>query len=31
MPMGKKKQEAPFTGLWHIASVSGWDEDYCNE
>ena len=29
--MGKKKQESPFTGLWHIASMSEWDEDYINE
>ena len=31
MPMGKKKQKSPFTGLWHIVSMSGWDEDYFNE
>jgi hypothetical protein len=31
MPMGKKKQETPFTDLWHIISMSGWDEDYFNE
>ena len=31
MPMGKKKQESLFTGLWHIVSMSGWDEDYFNE
>lgn len=29
--MAKKKQESPFTGLWHIVSMSGWDEDYFNE
>jgi hypothetical protein len=21
MPMAKKKQESPFTGLWHIVSM----------
>jgi hypothetical protein len=31
IPMGKKKQESPFTGLWHIVSMSAWDEDYFNE
>src|ERR1051326_617363 len=31
MPMAKKKQESPFTGLWHVVSMSGWDEDYFNE
>jgi hypothetical protein len=31
MPMGKKKQESLFTGLWHIVSMSGWDEDYFSE
>ncbi len=29
--MAKKKHESPFTGLWHIVSMSGWDEDYFNE
>ena len=29
--MGKKKQESLFTGLWHIVSMSEWDEDYFNE
>ena len=29
--MAKKQQESPFTGLWHIVSMSGWDEDYFNE
>ena len=29
--MGKKKQASPFAGLWHIASMSEWDEDYINE
>jgi hypothetical protein len=25
MPMGKKEQQSPFTGLWHIVAISGWD------
>ena len=29
--MAKKKQESPFTGLWHIVSMTTWDEDYFNE
>ena len=31
--MGKAeaKQKSPFAGLWHIVSLSGWDEDYFNE
>jgi hypothetical protein len=29
--MGKKKQESPFTGLWHMVSMEVWDEDYFNE
>ncbi len=29
--MGKRKQESPFTGLWHIVSMTEWDEDYFNE
>jgi hypothetical protein len=31
MPMAKKKQESPFTGLWRFVSMSGWDEGYFNE
>jgi len=29
--MARKKHESPFTGLWHIVSMSEWDEDYINE
>ena len=29
--MAKKKRESPFTGLWHIVSMSEWDEEYINE
>src|SRR5437899_954022 len=29
--MAKKKQVSPFTGLWHIVSMTTWDEDYFNE
>jgi hypothetical protein len=29
--MAKAKAKSPFEGLWHIASMSGWDEDYFNE
>ena len=29
--MAKKKQDSPFTGLWHIVSMETWDEDYFNE
>jgi len=29
--MARKKQESPFTGLWHIVSMEMWDEDYLNE
>jgi hypothetical protein len=25
------KKANPFEGLWHIVSMSGWDEDYFNE
>ena len=31
MAKAKAKQKSPFTGLWHIVSMSGWDEDYFNE
>jgi hypothetical protein len=31
MPMSKKKQESPFSGLWHIVSMEMWHEDYLNE
>jgi hypothetical protein len=30
MPRKKRKQDSPFTGLWHIVSRSGWDEDDFN-
>jgi hypothetical protein len=26
--MGKKKQESLFLGLWHIVSMTGWDEQF---
>src|SRR5262245_5706109 len=29
--MAKAKATSPFAGLWHIVSMSGWDEDYFNE
>jgi hypothetical protein len=29
--MGKRKRGPPFTGLWHIVSMSEWDEGYFNE
>ena len=29
--MAKAKAKSPFEGLWHIVSMSGWDEDYFNE
>jgi hypothetical protein len=31
MARAKAKQESPFEGLWHIVSMSEWDEDYFNE
>ena len=31
MAKTKTKQKSPFEGLWHIVSMSGWDEDYFNE
>ena len=31
MPRGKAKPGSPFQGLWHIFSMSEWDEDYFNE
>jgi hypothetical protein len=31
MAKAKSKQKSPFVGLWHIASMSGWDEGYFNE
>jgi hypothetical protein len=30
-PLAKKRRESPFTGLWHIVSMSEWEEDYLNE
>jgi hypothetical protein len=29
--MAKKRPKSPFLGRWHIASMTGWDEDYINE
>jgi len=29
--MAKAKPESPFTGSWHIVSMSQWDEDYLDE
>jgi hypothetical protein len=29
--MAKDKQNSPFVGLWHIVSMTTWDEDYFNE
>jgi hypothetical protein len=29
--MPKPKAKSPFTGLWHIVSMSEWDEDHINE
>jgi hypothetical protein len=29
--MGKKKPESPFMGLWHIVSMTTWDEVYSND
>jgi hypothetical protein len=31
MARAKKKPDSAFTGLWHIVSMDGWDEDYFNE
>jgi hypothetical protein len=31
MAKAKRKPASPFTGLWHIVSMTGWDEDYFNE
>jgi hypothetical protein len=31
MAKAKTKQKSPFVCLWHIVSMSGWDEDYFNE
>src|SRR5262249_8640898 len=31
MAKAKARQKSPFEGLWHIVSMSGWDEDYFNE
>ena len=31
MAKARTKQKSPFTGLWHIVSMTGWDEDYFNE
>ena len=29
--MAKAKPKSPFVGLWRIASMETWDEDYFNE
>jgi hypothetical protein len=29
--MGKKNPESLFMGLWHILSMTTWDEDSSNE
>jgi hypothetical protein len=29
--MGKKKQQSPFTGRWHIISMDEWDVEYMEE
>lgn len=29
--MAKSKAKSSFTGVWHIVSMSEWDEDYINE
>ena len=31
MAKKKPKPRSPFLGLWHITSMSKWDEDYLNE
>lgn len=31
MAKARTKQKSPFTGLWHIVSMTGWDEGYFNE
>jgi hypothetical protein len=31
MAKARPKPKSPFIGLWHIVSMSGWDEDYFNE
>lgn len=31
MAKSKRKPASPFAGLWHIVSMTGWDEDYFNE
>jgi len=28
--MAKSKPESPFTGRWHIVSMTEWDEEYIN-
>ena len=30
MARTKRAVDCPFTGLWHIVSMSEWDEDYFN-
>jgi hypothetical protein len=29
--MAKSKAQSSFEGLWHISSMSAWDENYINE
>ena len=29
--MAKSKPKSPFTGRWHIVSMSAWDDDYLDE
>ena len=31
MAKAKAKPESPFTGRWHIVSMSAWDDDYLHE
>ena len=31
MAKARTKPKSPFTGSWHIVSMSEWDEDYLNE
>jgi hypothetical protein len=31
MVKARTKPKSPFTGSWHIVSMSAWDEDYLHE
>ena len=31
MGKARTKRKSPINGLWHIVSMTGWDEDYFNE